>query len=139
MNNAEGMIKVIVSKDEQRVLGVHIVGPNASDLLTEAALAMRGEFTVEEVANTMHGHPTLSEAFEEALTLTLAAASTAPPPRKRNKAPSGKRCICPRAAAPRSGLHFYSKNACIFREACRMCPTRQTPPCSSAEGPLPIY
>ena len=83
MNNAEGMIKVIVSKDKQRILGVHIVGPNASDLLTEAALAMRGEFTVEEVANTMHGHPTLSEAFEEALTLTLGRGIHSAPAKKK--------------------------------------------------------
>ena len=83
MNNAEGMIKVIVSKDKQRILGVHIVGPNASDLLTEAALAMRGEFTVEEVANTMHGHPNLSEAFEEALTLTLGRGIHSAPAKKK--------------------------------------------------------
>ena len=83
MNAAEGMMKVIVSKDKQKILGVHIVGPNASDLLAEAAIAMRGEFTVEEAANTMHGHPTLSEAFEEALTLTLGRGIHSMPARKK--------------------------------------------------------
>ncbi|MGN8875926.1 dihydrolipoyl dehydrogenase [Pseudoflavonifractor sp. HCP28S3_F10] len=83
MNAAEGMMKVIVSRDKQKILGVHIVGPNASDLLAEAALAMRGEFTVEEAANTMHGHPTLSEAFEEALTLTLGRGIHSMPARKK--------------------------------------------------------
>ena len=83
MNAAEGMMKVIVSKDKQKILGVHIVGPNASDLLAEAAIAMRGEFTVEEAANTMHGHPTLSEAFEEALTLTLGRGIHNMPARKK--------------------------------------------------------
>lgn len=83
MNDSEGMIKVVVSKDKQRILGVHIVGPNASDLITEAAIAMRGEFTVEEVANTMHGHPTLSEAFEEALTLTLGRGIHSAPAKKK--------------------------------------------------------
>ena len=83
MNAAEGMMKVIVSRDKQKILGVHIVGPNASDLLAEAAIAMRGEFTVEEAANTMHGHPTLSEAFEEALTLTLGRGIHSMPARKK--------------------------------------------------------
>lgn len=83
MNAAEGMMKVIVSRDKQKILGVHIVGPNASDLLAEAAIAMRGEFTVEEAANTMHGHPTLSEAFEEALTLTLGRGIHSMPVRKK--------------------------------------------------------
>lgn len=83
MNAAEGMMKVIVSKDKQKILGVHVVGPNASDLLAEAAIAMRGEFTVEEAANTMHGHPTLSEAFEEALTLTLGRGIHSMPARKK--------------------------------------------------------
>lgn len=83
MGDAEGMIKVVVSKDKQRILGVHIVGPNASDLLTEAAIAMRGEFTVEETADTMHGHPTLSEAFEEALTLTLGRGIHSAPAKKK--------------------------------------------------------
>lgn len=83
MNSGDGMVKVIVSKDKQRILGVHILGPNASDLLTEAVLAMRGEFTVEEAANTMHGHPTLSEAFEEALTLTLGRGIHSAPAKKK--------------------------------------------------------
>ena len=83
MNAAEGMMKVIVSRDKQKILGVHIVGPNASDLLAEAAIAMRGEFTVEEAANTMHGHPTLSEAFEEALTLTLGRGIHSMPARQK--------------------------------------------------------
>ena len=83
MNAAEGMMKVIVSRDKQKILGVHIVGPNASDLLAEAAIAMRGEFTVEEAANTMHGHPTLSEAFEEALTLTLGRGIHSAPAKKK--------------------------------------------------------
>ena len=83
MNNEKGMIKILVSADKQRILGVHIVGPNASDLLTEGVLAMRGAFTVEEAANTMHGHPTLSEAFEEALTLVLGRGIHSAPKRKK--------------------------------------------------------
>lgn len=83
MDNAKGMLKVVVSQDKQRILGVHIVGPNASDLLAEAAIAMRGEFTVEEAANTMHGHPTLSEAFEEALTATLGRGIHSAPAKKK--------------------------------------------------------
>ncbi|MDR0840294.1 MAG: dihydrolipoyl dehydrogenase [Christensenellaceae bacterium] len=67
MNDTEGMIKVLASEDLSEIYGVHILGPNASDLITEAAAAMHGMFTVEEVAQIMHGHPTLSEVFMEAV------------------------------------------------------------------------
>lgn len=57
MGDAEGMVKVIAAKDKSRLLGVHIIGPNASDLIAEAAIAMNGMFTVEEAAGVMHGTP----------------------------------------------------------------------------------
>lgn len=82
MNDTEGMVKVIASKDKERILGVHILGPNASDLIAEAAIAMNGMFTVEEAAHIMHGHPTLSEAFEEALSNLLGRAIHMPPVKK---------------------------------------------------------
>lgn len=83
MNDADGMVKVIATKDLQRILGVHILGPNASDLITEAATAMNGMFTVEEAASVMHGHPTLSEAFAEATENLLGKAIHMPPVKKK--------------------------------------------------------
>ena len=49
-----------------RILGVHILGPDASNLISEAVVAMRLECTSEELGRTMHPHPTLSEAIMEA-------------------------------------------------------------------------
>jgi dihydrolipoamide dehydrogenase len=48
------------------VLGVHIIGPRATELVAEAVLALRLECTVEELVKTIHAHPTMSEAFGEA-------------------------------------------------------------------------
>jgi dihydrolipoyl dehydrogenase len=48
------------------VLGVHMVGPHATDLISEACLGLRLETTVEEIARTMHPHPTLPEALMQA-------------------------------------------------------------------------
>ncbi|MBI4374941.1 MAG: dihydrolipoyl dehydrogenase [Elusimicrobia bacterium] len=62
----EGFVKVIARRDNHRILGVGMVGPNASDLIGEASLAVRLEATVEDVAATIHPHPTLNEAFQEA-------------------------------------------------------------------------
>lgn len=83
MHDTEGMVKVVSSADKQEILGVHIVGPNASDLLAEAATAMKGMFTVEEAASVMHGHPTLSESFEEALTALLGQGIHSAPAKKK--------------------------------------------------------
>ena len=83
MHDSDGMVKVIASADKQEILGVHILGPNASDLLTEAATAMNGMFTVEEAANVMHGHPTLSEAFDETLTAMLGRGIHSAPAKKK--------------------------------------------------------
>ena len=56
-----GMVKIVASKKHGEVLGVHIIGPHATELIAEAAFAMEMEATVEELANTIHPHPTLSE------------------------------------------------------------------------------
>jgi dihydrolipoamide dehydrogenase len=61
-----GMIKVITEEKYGQILGVHIVGPQASNLIPEAALAMRLDATPEDISLTMHNHPTLSEALWEA-------------------------------------------------------------------------
>ncbi|WP_031513809.1 dihydrolipoyl dehydrogenase [Desulfofalx alkaliphila] len=66
MGEAEGMVKVIACKDTDVVLGVHLIGPNASDLIAEAALAVQKGLTVKDITNTIHAHPTLAESVMEA-------------------------------------------------------------------------
>ncbi len=63
---AEGFVKVVSKANDGLVLGVQIVGPEASNLISEAALAMEMGATVEDIALTIHPHPTLSEALMEA-------------------------------------------------------------------------
>jgi len=65
-DDIEGMLKMICAADTGQILGVHICGPDASALLGEAALAMKLECTAEELADTIHAHPTLPEALREA-------------------------------------------------------------------------
>ena len=66
MNEKGGRVKMIADADTDRVLGVHILGPNASELISEAVLAMEYSASTEDIARTIHGHPTLSEAMHEA-------------------------------------------------------------------------
>lgn len=61
-----GFVKVIADKKYGEILGVHIVGPCAAELINEAAVLMEMEITVHEAAEIVHGHPTYSEAFMEA-------------------------------------------------------------------------
>lgn len=61
-----GMVKIIVDAKDDKVLGVHIIGPHATDLVHEAALAMKMGATAKDIAYTIHAHPTFSEAIMEA-------------------------------------------------------------------------
>ncbi len=61
-----GMVKIISEKNTDRILGVHIIGPHASDIIHEAAVAMRLGAKARDLAHTIHAHPTLSEALMEA-------------------------------------------------------------------------
>lgn len=65
MDSPDGLVK-IVADERDRILGAHILGPSASDLVAELVLAMRKGLTVADVADTIHIHPTLSEAVMEA-------------------------------------------------------------------------
>ncbi len=60
-----GMVKVVSDKKYDEVLGIHLVGPHATELLAEACIALKLETTTEEIARTMHAHPTLSEIIKE--------------------------------------------------------------------------
>jgi len=66
LDRTNGMIKIICDKQFGEVLGVHIIGPRATDMISEAVLGMTMEMTVEEMAHAVHPHPTLSEAMMEA-------------------------------------------------------------------------
>jgi dihydrolipoamide dehydrogenase len=66
-----GMIKVVSDKKYDEVLGVHMVGPHATELLAEACVALRMEITTEELGRTIHAHPTLSEIVKEGAEATL--------------------------------------------------------------------
>ena len=62
----EGFVKVVSEKKYDEILGVHIIGPHATELISEAAALLRCEATTEEMIRTIHAHPTLSEALHEA-------------------------------------------------------------------------
>jgi len=66
MGEIEGQVKVIADAATDRILGVHIVGPHASDVIAEAALAMEFSASAEDVGRAVHAHPTLAEALKEA-------------------------------------------------------------------------
>jgi dihydrolipoamide dehydrogenase len=66
LGEIEGLIKIVADQSSDRVLGVHIIGPHASDLIHEAALAIKHGLKVKDIAETIHAHPTLSEALVEA-------------------------------------------------------------------------
>ena len=66
MGEKDGMVKILAHSRTDRVLGVHIVGPRASDMIAECALAMEFGASSEDVARTVHGHPTFAEALQEA-------------------------------------------------------------------------
>ena len=64
--DTEGFTKIIMGKYGE-ILGAHIIGPDATNLITEYSVAMRGELTVDEISETIHPHPTLSEGLREAV------------------------------------------------------------------------
>jgi dihydrolipoamide dehydrogenase len=66
LGETEGLVKVVADEKYGELLGVHIIGPHATDLIAEAAVALECEATVEELYRTVHAHPTLSEALMEA-------------------------------------------------------------------------
>ncbi len=66
MDSTGGLVKIIAEKDSDRVLGVHILGPRASDMIAEAVVAMEFAATSEDIARSFHAHPTLAEVMREA-------------------------------------------------------------------------
>jgi dihydrolipoamide dehydrogenase len=68
--DTEGFVKMLADPDTDRLLGVHIIGPNAGEMIAEGTLAMEYGASTEDIARTCHAHPTLAEAFKEAAMAT---------------------------------------------------------------------
>ena len=66
MEATGGFCKLIAATDNDEILGIHIIGPLAGELIAEAVLAMEYSASTEDIQRTMHAHPTLSEALHEA-------------------------------------------------------------------------
>ena len=66
LGESQGVTKLVTAGTDKRIVGVHVAGPQASEIIAEATLAMRLEATVEDVIATIHAHPTLAETFREA-------------------------------------------------------------------------
>jgi dihydrolipoamide dehydrogenase len=66
LEQANGFAKIVAARDDDEILGVHIVGPLAGELIAEAVLAMEYSASSEDLQRTIHAHPTLSEALHEA-------------------------------------------------------------------------
>jgi dihydrolipoamide dehydrogenase len=82
LGETDGFVKVMAD-EKNKIIGVHIIGPHANDLIHEGALAISNELEVENIAKTIHAHPTLSEAFYEATLGLEGQAIHMAPPRKR--------------------------------------------------------
>ena len=66
MNESEGQVKILADKYDDRILGIFIIGPNASEMIAEASIAMEFGASAEDIARSFHAHPTLSEVIREA-------------------------------------------------------------------------
>ena len=79
----DGLVKVVAGRRYREVLGVHIIGPSASDLIPEGVMAMHLEATLDDVAGTIHAHPTLGESTMEAAMVALGLPVHVTRPRRR--------------------------------------------------------
>lgn len=84
LGESEGLVKVITEEKNEKdiIIGVHIMGPHASDLIHEGTLAVSNEMDIESIVSTVHAHPTLSEAFHEASSGILGKAIHMSPAKK---------------------------------------------------------
>ena len=79
MGEVDGQVKLVSDNHDGRILGVHIIGPHATDLIAEACLAMKKGATVQDLADTIHVHPSLSEALMETASEALGRRFHVPP------------------------------------------------------------
>ncbi len=73
VGESEGFVKILIGEPNGEILGAHIIGAEATELIAELGLAMTLEATYEEIEATIHAHPTLSEAVKEATEQALGA------------------------------------------------------------------
>jgi dihydrolipoamide dehydrogenase len=66
IGDTTGQVKILAHKNTDRILGVHIIGPHAGDLIAEAAVAVEFGASAEDLARACHAHPTLAESVKEA-------------------------------------------------------------------------
>ena len=66
INEPQGFVKILADEKTDKVLGAHIIGPNAGEMIAEIAIAMEFGASSEDIARTCHAHPTFSEAIKEA-------------------------------------------------------------------------
>ncbi|MDA0679839.1 MAG: dihydrolipoyl dehydrogenase [Proteobacteria bacterium] len=66
MEQTDGMVKIVSAEDDDQILGVHIIGPMAGELISEVVLAMEFQASTEDIQRTIHAHPSLAEAIHEA-------------------------------------------------------------------------
>ncbi len=81
-NEAQGFVKVVADAKYHEILGVHIIGPAAAEMINEASTIMENELTVDELLRSIHGHPTFSEIMYEAFADVLGEAIHNPPKRR---------------------------------------------------------
>ena len=74
LNKTDGFVKYVAEKDTGLILGVHAVGPSTSDIISEATLAIEMGAKLEDIASTIHPHPTLPESLMEAAEVTMGKA-----------------------------------------------------------------
>ncbi len=79
MDESEGLVKILADKNTDKLLGVHILGPRASELIAEAVTVMEFGGSAEDIARTCHAHPTLSESVREAALAVDRRALNLPP------------------------------------------------------------
>lgn len=72
--DTEGFVKFLADAETDRILGIHIIGANAGEMIAEGVLAIEYGASSEDVARTSHAHPTLAEAFKEAAMATYSKA-----------------------------------------------------------------
>jgi len=84
LGRTDGLVKIICDPDDGLILGMGIVGPHASELIAEGTLAVEMGATLEDLVATIHPHPTLSEAIQEAAEVAQGAAVHVNPPRRRS-------------------------------------------------------
>lgn len=72
--DTDGQVKILSDAETDRILGIHIVGPNAGEMIAEGTLALEYGASSEDIARTSHAHPTLAEAFKEAAMATYSKA-----------------------------------------------------------------